>query len=318
MPTVAFQSISGDGHVTADSPLALKEEGTKAFNAGDIKRAGHMFTLGIDLILQGKEPKDAAAWFSADAASAGVLHLLLSNRSLAFLKVGDAAGAADDAEHACAAKPDFAKGHLRLLAALAAMPEDTVEARRKACLRGIRACPSSKELRDAKANLDLEKHTSSGGKGGEAAATTDEDAEASAQLVATRKIADDPSDPRRAMAAGDVGSAFAVGAYSLPKDVALAQRYLRIGAAGGDAGSQRCLGLLLLEEGGAPEEAAEFLSAAAQQGDEQAADVLAQLGKEADEKRKAAMFKLRALASGGDLRAKEMLVQLEAEEGVTV
>jgi hypothetical protein len=92
MPTVAFQSISGDGHVTADSPLALKEEGTKAFNAGDIKRAGHMFTLGIDLILQGKEPKDAAAWFSADAASAGVLHLLLSNRSLAFLKVGDAGG----------------------------------------------------------------------------------------------------------------------------------------------------------------------------------------------------------------------------------
>ena len=133
-----------------------------------------------------------------------------------------------------------------------------------------------------------------------------------------RKIADDPSDPRRAMAAGDVGSAFAVGAYGLPKDVALAQRYLRIGAAGGDAGSQRCLGLLLLEEGGAPEEAAEFLSMAAQQGDEQAADVLAQLGKEADEKRKAAMFKLRALASGGDLRAKEMLVQLEAEEGVTV
>ena len=101
MPSVAFSSISGDGHVTADSPLQLRDEGNKAINSGDAKRACHMYTLGIDLVLHGEgkkeEPRTASEWFAADAASNGALHLLLSNRSYAFLKLGDAAGAAEDA-----------------------------------------------------------------------------------------------------------------------------------------------------------------------------------------------------------------------------
>ena len=317
MPAVKFSSISGDGHVTAESPHVLKEEGTKAFNAGDFQRAVHMYTLAIDLILNRETPKEAAAWFEANTACQGTLHLLLSNRSLALLKVGDAAGAAEDAEHCCAAKPDFAKGHLRLLAALAAMPDaPSPGARRKACLRGIRACPTSKELRDALANLDLET-------GAAAAASPSlsgaEEAEMSAQISATRMIADDTSDPRRAMAAGDIGSAYACGAFGLSKNMELAFHYLRIGAESGDAASQRCLGQLLLEsERSAPDEAAEYLRKAAEQGDEQATELLSQLGKEAEEKRKEAMFKLKALASSGDERAKAMLVELEAEEGVTV
>ena len=67
----------------------------------------------------------------------GLLHLLLSNRSLMLLKTGDAAAAVDDAENCCAAAPDFAKGHLRLLAALAAVDGGSLEVRLRACVRGL-------------------------------------------------------------------------------------------------------------------------------------------------------------------------------------
>jgi hypothetical protein len=314
--TSAHSGISGDGHVAADTPLALKDEGSKALNAGDTKRAAHMYTLGIDLILKQADATvlDGAAWFARDTSSGGVLHQLLSNRSLAFLKAGDAAAAAEDAEHCCLAKPDFAKGHLRLLAALAAMEgEATLEERQRACLRGIRACPANRELRDAKANLDLEAGGRAGAPFGAPSAEDGaaEAAEEAAQIAATRLIADDASDPRRAMAAGDVGSALALGAYGLPRDLAAAERYLRIGADGGDAGAQRNLGMLLLSR--APEEAAQFLEMAARQGDESAAETLQQLGAEANQKRDEALFKLRALADRVDARAIEMLSQFEAE-----
>ena len=40
---LSIQLHPGDGHVTAESPHELKEEGTKAFNAGDFQRAVHMY-----------------------------------------------------------------------------------------------------------------------------------------------------------------------------------------------------------------------------------------------------------------------------------
>jgi TPR repeat protein len=82
------------------------------------------------------------------------------------------------------------------------------------------------------------------------------------------------------MASGDLGSALAVGAFGLAKDVAEAERYLRMGAGGGDVSSRRNLGLLLLEQGRLAE-AMEQLGAAAQAGDTQAAATLQQVSQEA-------------------------------------
>ena len=332
-----FTKIDGKhGQIDANSPADLKELGSKALAEGDVNRATHMYTLAIDMAVaqHGKEaPETQAAWMALDAASGGVVHALLSNRSLTLLKADDAMGAADDAEHCCLAKPDFAKGHLRLLAALSAS-KSPLDARRRACTRGLRACPSNKELQAARSFLDAEAKqaaaeaaaaaASEGGGAATAAAVPaasvgismgmDDETDEAMQIAATRLVADDPADPRRAMAAGDVGSALAVGAYGLTRDVEEAERYLRIGADGGDAAAMRNLGLLLLET--SPEragEAAEHLRDAARRGDEDAAGALSSLSNEARQKQEQALFKLRAMASAGDARAVEMLKAFEAE-----
>ena len=63
-----------------------------------------MDTLGVDMIIGKNEtPVEAADWYTLDMASNGVLHVLLSNRSLTHLKQNDAAAAAVDAEAACLA-----------------------------------------------------------------------------------------------------------------------------------------------------------------------------------------------------------------------
>ena len=67
--------------------------------------------------------------------------------------------------------------------------------------------------------------------------------------------------------------------------------------------------MLLLESDRAAE-AAEYLRQAADQGDEEAAATLLALGKEAEQKREQAVFKLRALASAGDERARAMLTEM--------
>ena len=230
--------------------------------------------------------------------------MLLSNRSLTHLNMKDTAAAAVDAEHACLARPDFVKGHLRLLAALSA-GDAPLEERRDACVRGLRACPRAKELVDIKVALDTE----AGMAHGEEAALAKDAAQLAEQLRATKLIADDEADPRRAMAAGDYGTALALGAHGVDKDLAQAQRYLKIGADGGDAAAARNLGMLLLESGQA-EEATEFLRRAAELGDEDAAATLEQLRTEAEQKREQALLKLRALAANGDERAKAMLESL--------
>ena len=331
---------SEEAQVDAQSPAVLKDEGNKAFAAGDDLRAARMYTLGIDLCFEAaarakKVPTSPAEWFAADRASGGMLHMLLSNRSMVMLKQEDFAAAAEDAEHCCKAKPDFVKGHLRLLAALKANGASLPE-RMEAADRARRACPGSKPIRDAKAELSVEAgegepEDDAAGAGGGAtrgaaaaaaaaaagSSTTGKDGDASvlaAAMAATRRAADDASDPRHALAAGDLGSALAVGAHGLSKDVKEAERYLRLGSEGGDAGSQRNYGLLLLEQGRSVK-AAEQLHKAAQQGDDEATAVLTRLGEEAKEKRKEAMKQLRVMAEQGDPRAVAMLKQLEEQEG---
>ena len=304
------------GKVDAQSPLALKEAGNDAMRMGDFTRATHMYTLGVDMIIGKNEtPAEAADWYTLDMASNGVLHVLLSNRSLTHLKQNDAAAAAVDAEAACLARPDFVKAHLRLLAALEA-GEAPLEERREACTRGLRACPRAKELVEMKVALDAEAGVAPGGE----AALAEEAARLAAQLAATKLVADDEADPRRAMAAGDYGSALALGAYGVAKDLNEARRYLQIGSDGGDAAASRNLGMLLLEESGSASatempssyvgEAAEHLRRAAELGDEEAAATLKQLTEEADKAREQALGKLRALAASGDERAKAMLESL--------
>lgn len=293
----------------ASTPTALKEAGNDAVRVGDWQRAVHMFTLGIDMCVEtSAEPADGA-WYSLDKRSQGVLHLLCSNRSLAHLKLNDFEAAATDAEHCCQARPDFAKGHMRLLAALDATGAPLAE-RQAACTRGLRACPQSKELRDQRAALAAEM-----GRAPAEAVGADEAMACAVQLERTRCIADDPTHPQHALAAGDLGSALALGAHGVDKNLSEAERYLRLGADAGDAGAQRNLGFLLLE-GERTAEAASYLRLAKEQGDEDAAAAVDRLVVEADEAHAQALFKLRALATKGDERAKAMLVELEQQKQV--
>ena len=57
---------------------------------------------------------------------------------------------------------------------------------------------------------------------------------------------------------------------------------------------------------------------AADGGDGEAAETLRELGREADQKREAAMFKLRAMAEQGDERARGLLAQWDAEAAAAV
>ena len=200
------------GRVVADSPAALKQAGNEALKT-DLARAAHMYTLGIDLCLKGADIDEltSADWYRLDGESNGALHALLANRSFAYLQQTDPAAAVVDAEYCCLARPEFAKGHLRLLAALEANGA-TASERRAVCARGIRACPASAALKDEWSRL---------GEKGDPAQTETEAAvaEAEAGLALTRRVAADPEDPRRFMAAGDLGSALAVGAHGLSKDV---------------------------------------------------------------------------------------------------
>lgn len=289
-------------HVDAQSPLSLKEEGAKAYKMGQMERACHMWTLAMDMLLTSNDDDaKGKSLFEIDLLHKGLLHQLLSNRALVHTKTCDYAAAIDDAEKCCQAAPGFEKGHLRLLDAMVGLGASKEE-RRAACRRAVNACPTSKELEDLMDEL-------SGGPADDNAAA---DAEVAAQVEATKKIADDAKDPRCAMAAGDLGSLYAVGAHGLAQDLALAERYLGIGAAGGDAASQRNLGLLLLDTG-RHAQGADSLRQAAAQGDEEAQRVLSQVGEEAKQKALEAKMQLGLLASQGDQRAAQLLQELQQQ-----
>ena len=103
--------------VKADTPSALKDAGSEALKAEDLPRAAHMYTLGIDMVLEPAllSDKEAPDWFKLELQSKGILHALLSNRALVYTKQGDYEAAATDAEACCLAKPDFIKARVSLL-----------------------------------------------------------------------------------------------------------------------------------------------------------------------------------------------------------
>ena len=329
-----MSSISRE-HAQLDAdPHKLKEVAARAIKEGDYVRACRMYTFAIDMLVQpavggsglGLEPPsaqasdrladvssgigndDAAArdWISLERTSSGLLHVLLSNRSFAHYKKGDWSAAAEDAELCVCACPTFVKGHLRLLLAME-QAEAPAEERARVIGRALRACPGAKPLLLARDAL-----VKSMGASFEHAMAADGAKAVQAQMVETKRIADDASDPRHPIAAGDYGTALATGAFGVTQDNEAAEKYLRRGADLGDVASAKNLGLLLLSLH-RPAEAAEYLRKAADAGDADALDTLQELGREADRKRDAAMFKLRAMAEQGDEKARALLAQLDAE-----
>ena len=131
------------------------------------------------------------------------------------------------------------------------------------------------------------------------------------QMDVVKTIADDATDTRRVVAAGDYGSALALGAHGLEKNETLAEVYLKIASDGGDSASAKNYGHLLLSLKRAGE-ASEQFARAANLGDTEAADILRSLSSEADQKRDEAMNKLRQLADSGNERAIEMLKQFQS------
>lgn len=91
----------------SSSVAELKQQGNELMQKGEAKQAAVAFTKALQL-----EPSNA---------------ILLSNRSAAFLKMGRASRALQDADECVAAAPDWIKGHYRRLQAqlaLAAPPAD--------------------------------------------------------------------------------------------------------------------------------------------------------------------------------------------------
>lgn len=289
-----------DGALPTTAP-ALKALANDAIKAGLYKKSIHLFTLAIDLVTRGM-PRNGdgvatpEALSACDTACDGELSKLLSNRSFAFLKSGDRASAIEDGESCVAANPTFEKGHMRLVLSL-----DDPARQLAACQRGLIAVPFGTLL------LAKEKQLIDDAQAIATAAGSAPLPPAADILSATRAAADDPSHPQQLVAAADLGAALAVGAYGVAKDVVAAERYLRKAAAGGEVNAQRNLGLLLLDGGDAPDEAARHLETAARAGDEQAAAVLVQMGTEAHERAIELRQRLVAMAASGDARATECL-----------
>lgn len=274
-----------------------------------------MYTMAIDKLAKGM-PRDGdgvaadADLLSLNKSSEGKLASVLLDRSRAHLREGDAAAAMEDADTSTRADPASEEGYLCLAVAQAASGV-SLQVQLETCERGIEECPASEVLINRKWKLKKAVAEQSLAPEGETVALEPHVQEPSRGpcIENTRCIADDLSDPRHAMAAGDLGAALAVGAHGLAKDLAEAERYLRIGSDGGDVVAQRHLGMVLLELG-RHVEAAEQLRDAAEAGDEEAAGLLGQLAEEARSQEKAARAKLEEMAARGDLRAAAMLQEL--------
>eukprot|EP00928_Gymnodinium_smaydae_P071764 TRINITY_DN55257_c0_g1_i1.p1 TRINITY_DN55257_c0_g1~~TRINITY_DN55257_c0_g1_i1.p1 ORF type:complete len:357 (+),score=119.49 TRINITY_DN55257_c0_g1_i1:59-1072(+) len=318
-PCDNFSPMKGPkGKVLPGSAEELHDLANDAVKRGDMAQATHFYTMAIDVLTRGmKRDADGIAAnedvVERNKASEGRLAKLLANRSFTHLKQGDVAAAIEDAETCTRADPAFEKGHIRLVVALetSAAP---VARRLEACERGLESCVDSELLVKMKWRLKKALAAESATPSTTAPAAPADDSEAS-RLALARKLADGPAeDPRRAAAAADLGSLLAVGSHGVAKDVGAAERYLRIGAEGGEVTAQRNLGLLLLELGRCGE-AAELLSAAARAGDVQAEEVMRQLAAEAKAKQAEAREKLEAMAARGELdeRATALLEELRAQ-----
>jgi len=301
------------GKILAGKPEELHASAKEAVTAGDDTKASHFYTMAIDVLAKGTKIDKNGVISDTDLAalnksSEGLLAELLCGRSHIYLRQRDFTAALEDAETCTRADPSYEKGHLRLAVAYESAGVD-LALQLEACERGLEACPGSELLVTRKWRLkkavaeqkDVKKLEKS----------DEQNTSETWGIEQTQRLADDSSDPRRAMAAADLGRAFAAGAHGLKKDMKAAVRYLRISVEGGDVSAQRDLGLLLLELG-EPVEASEQLRMAAEAGDEDAAGALQQLVSEAQERQKEARAKLEKLAAMGDPRAQAMLAELSA------
>lgn len=293
---------------SADELLSLAVEAAKA---GEDVKAGHMYTMGIDSLAKGMKKDKNGVASDADlralnASSKGQLAQLLSGRSNIYLRQGDVDAAVEDADTCTRADPKFERGHLRLAVAYekAGAP---LERQLAACEKGLDECPSSEFL--VKRKWHLKKAIAALPESAQAKEAQTEQQQEPWTIEQTRLLANDLSDPRRAMAATDLGIALFMGAHGLSKDLKEAERYLRVGAEGGDISARRYLGLALLDLE-RPVEAADELSLAANAGDEDAAGILNQLGSEAKAREQEALKKLQEMAELGDPRAIRMLEEL--------
>mmetsp|Transcript_43196 Transcript_43196/g.68306 ORF Transcript_43196/g.68306 Transcript_43196/m.68306 type:complete len:344 (-) Transcript_43196:162-1193(-) len=306
-----FSSIASDckGRLISGQAEELHKTAKEAVGTGDYKKAAHFYTMAVDALA--KNMKIDANGCASDAdllaltkSSDGLLGELLCGRSQVYLRQGDMAAALEDAETCTRADPSCEKGYLRLLEAYE-LAGVSLRQQLQGCEQGLETCPHSEALVTRKWRLKKALAEQ-----GDVTETIKSDEQGIVdQIAQTRRIADDQSDPRRAMAAVDLGRSLAVGAHGLQKDLSAAVRYLRIGVEGGDVSAQRELGCILLEIG-EPVEAAEHLKMAAEAGDEEAAGILQKLLAEAEERRKDARAKLEKLAALGDLRAREMLQEM--------
>lgn len=303
-----------EGQVLPGSAIELREMANEAVGKGEHEKAIHLYTMAVDIVTKSM-PRDRdgiasdADLVASNKASDGELARLLSNRSFMYVKVQDFEAAVEDADACTRADPTFEKGHLRLMVALEALGVP-LEQRLLACENGLAACPESEllvkrkwQLKKALADCPAGIPSSIPGKGGETSMVA---GRGSSAIEETRRLADDPTSPYHAAAAADYGASLAVGAHGLEKNVEEAERYLRIGAKGGESVAHFHLGRLMLESG-RPADGAEELRLSAEAGNEQAAEMLQRLAAEAQAKQAEAREKLEALAATGDVRAIEML-----------
>jgi len=296
------------GEVLSGDSSELRARAKEALERGDDNTASRLYTMAIDLVARDM-PRNAngvasaANLFSCNGSSGGELAKLLSNRSLVYLKQGDVPAALEDAETCTLADPSFEKGYMRLVAALEASGAP-LEKQLEACERGLEQCPGGEMLTSRK--WRLKKAFASKAEGHDTPVVE-------SRIHEIMRIANDESHPRRAEAAADLGSCFAVGSHGVDKDVERAERFLRVGAEGGEITAMRNLGVLLLQTE-RPGEAAERLREATLAGDEQAADLLRQLADEAASREEDSLAKLRAMAEDGDQRAVEMLAEWQQRQ----
>jgi len=302
------------GQIISGKADELHDSAKEAVRAGDLTKAAHFFTMAIDVVA--KKLKRDSNGVAADAdlmalnkSCEGLLAELLCGRSGVYLRQRDVQAALEDAETCTRAAPEYEKGHLRLAVAFESVGASLAQ-QLGACESGLENCPQSEVLVTRKWRLKKAIAEQKDVPQAQAKAADQKDVVEPWGIEQTRLLADDKSDSRRAMAAGDLGRALAAGAHGLDKDLDEALRYLHIAVDGGDVSAQRDLGLLLLEMG-QPVEASEQLKLAAEAGDEEAAAVLQQLISEANERQKEARAKLEKLAEMGDPRARMMLADLD-------
>lgn len=304
--TAQAAQLGGKDQVLPGSVEELLPMAQEACKSGQESKALHLYTMAINSMARSmKIDKDGMAsdedLAACNKSTGGKLGEALAERSHLHLKKNDVPSALEDAETSVRADPKSEFCHLRLLEAYEATKQP-LKVCLQLCEQGLESCPDSEVLVAAKWRL----------KKAIAEQADDDVKDAATAVQETRRAAEDASDPRHISAAADWGSLLATGAHGVTQDVDKAEKYLRIGAEGGDVVARRNLGMLLLELE-RPTEAAEELNKAANAGDDEAGGVLQQLAGEAADRQKEALAQLEAMASAGDPRARAMLEELRPQ-----